>query len=183
MLLKIFRSMSFVTCLMAASVAHGNDAPDPCVKRSDITDATLTLESSRLETSGLFIGLFRIENHDSDKAFHFRGFTVSGETRIVGPERSIEYLDGIAHEWRPVLDLPGTFPPRTGSFALLPGKTLRFAAPLFTSELADRGTRVFRLLIRSAEPRLCFVSAPFQAYPLPPAVKGFQSMPNKPGKR
>jgi hypothetical protein len=110
-LLKIFRSMSFVTCLMAASVAHGNDAPDPCVKRSDITDATLTLESSRLETSGLFIGLFRIENHDSDKAFHFRGFTVSGETRIVGPERSIEYLDGIAHEWRPVLDLRGRFHP------------------------------------------------------------------------
>jgi len=183
MLLKICPTLSFVAYLMLASVAHGNDAPDPCVERKDIADATVTLESSRLEPSGSFIGVFRIENHDRDTALRFRGFTVSGETRIVGPERSIEYLDGIANEWRHVLDLPGTFPPRPDGFEVLPGKTLRFAAPLFTSELADRGARVFRLLIRSSDPRLCFVSAPFQAYPSPPAVKGFQSVPTKPGKR
>jgi hypothetical protein len=180
MLLQIFRSISFVTCLMLVSVVHGTDTTDPCTNRSNIADATVTLESSRLESSGVFVGVFRIENRARDATLHFRGFTTNGEARIVGPERSIEYLDGIVNEWRPVLDLPGTFPPRPDSFVVTPGRALRFVAPLFTSELADRSARVFRLLIRSSDPRLCFVSAPFQAYPLPPAVRGFQSLPKKP---
>jgi hypothetical protein len=179
MLLQICQSIAFITCLMLVNIAQG-DAADSCAKRSDIADATVTLESSRLERSGAFVGVFTIENRGKGITLHFRGFTVDGETRIVRPERSVEYLDGIANEWRPVLDPPGTFPPRTDTFVLLPGKTLRFAAPLFTSELADRSARVFRLLIRSSDPRLCFVSAPFQAYPAAPPVKGLQSLPNKP---
>jgi hypothetical protein len=143
MFLQVGRSISLVACLLVVSVAHGSDALDPCAQRSDIADATVTLESARLEPSGIFVGVFRIESHARDATRHFRGFIVSGEMRIVAPERSIEYLDGIANEWRHVLDLPGTFPPRPEDFVLLPGKALRFAAPLFTSEVETEAHAYF----------------------------------------
>jgi hypothetical protein len=181
-LLQICRSICVVTCLVTASVIHASDATDPCAERADIADATVVLESSRLEPSGIFVGVFRIENRNPGATRQFRALGVNGEMRIVFPERSVEYLDGIANEWRPVLDLPGSFLPRPESLVVPPGKILRFAAPLFTREVVDRGARVFRLLIRSSDPKLCFVSAPFEAYPLPPAVKGFQSLPARPDR-
>lgn len=149
---------------------------DPCAQRDEFQNAEVTLERAELDERGVFVGVFSLVNR-SNNTLQFKGFTANGLIHIVRPERSVEYLDDIANEWRPVLDLPGTFPPRSHELLVQPGKTARFSAQLMGKDTANRGSGIFRLMMRSTGGRQCFVSRPFQAQPLRAPTEGFRSAP------
>lgn len=169
--------------VMAATAMFSNEAfasnADECPYAEKISfHIQLTLKGTTLDKkSGVFIGTFEINNLSKNEPFTVRGISREhdGTIRVAHPDITIEYLD-LLNQWRPLLNLPGSFFGTTEKTVVRPGKSLSFTASLMTPALASQNAREFRLLLRTTSPDRCVVSKPFSGLPSRPKVTSLISI-------
>lgn len=168
--MRSLKAVLVIATLFSPYVAIAENS-DPCAYIRKIeSDVRAVLQSTTLDKHGIFIGQFMIDNL-SKKTFVLKGNLPSngGPIRIVRPDYSIEYLD-LSNQWQERLELPCSFLGAKDERVVLPGKSLVFTVALVSAKYASKSASDFRLLIRTKNPLVCFISTPFRGYPPRPKV-------------
>ena len=135
-------------------------------------DVRLTLKETTLDrASGKFIGTFDLQNVSKQKQIVI-GVSSSASAdsfSVPYPDASVEYLD-LLGQWKPLLNVPGSFLGTSMRRTVEPGKSVLVNAVLVTQDMAEKNGRDFRLILRTADPSVCLISAPFRGQSDRPAV-------------
>lgn len=156
----------------------GGQSVDPCdVPSSEAIGVEITLISSRFDKNRkIFYGTFEIKNTDINNSFKYGIFKYGKVAAVSYPNSSIEFLS-LSGRWESMPNIPGSFRKPLDFVNLSNGMKMIFETQLVNASMANLNASQFRLLLRSADNKLCVHSEPFEGLPKRRVVERFQSVP------